>query len=349
MCSPDKTHPRNAGAATRPADSIVRPAAPITMGRVLMLGAMLLAPLTAILTWPGQAQEGGTAMTGAFADLEPGGRAAALGGAMGAVVDDPSAMYYNPAQLVTLEENAVVATYADLFGLGLVHHTSVFVGLPKFARHLSWEQGQLEARRGRVTTAYGLAVQATQVDLEPESYGEYDVAFALARHGKWGVRYGLAAHYLIIRSDLDATSATGYALDFGLAGGIGTGLEASILLRSLWSSLGWENNDDETLVPRAQFGLSWRPTRCILVPIEAVYDLERSHLQRLAGGIEWHPAGPALALRAGVRHIDDGESVEILPSGGIGLLWRQIAFDYGMAFGREELGDTQRFSLGYQF
>lgn len=242
-----------------------------------------------------------------------------------------------------------MATYADLYGLDLVHHTAVFVALPRYSRDVSWEGGAVADQRGRVTTTYGFGVQATQVDLMPESYGEYDLAFALARRGRWDFRYALAVHYLVMRSDLDEIGGSGWAFDLALAREVTAALDASVMLRSLWSSLKWDTGDDETLVPRAQFGLGWRPLAGVRVPVEVVYDLERSHLQRVSGGIEWRPVGPALALRAGLRHTDDGETTETLPSGGLGLAWRQVAFDYGTAIGRDELGDTHRFSLGYQF
>ena len=312
------------------------------------LGTMLT---VAIIPAPAVAQDatGGSAVTGAFADLEPGGRAAALGGAAGPLVADPSALHFNPARLVSIETAGVMATYADLFNLDLVHHTGVFVAVPRFERNVSWDGGAVGDEPGRVTTTYGFGIQATQVDLEPESYGEYDLSFALARHGRWDSRYALVFHYLVMRSDLDEIGGSGWAFDLALARNITSSLEASVVLRSLWSSLKWDTGDDETLLARAQFGLGWRPFTGVQVPLEIVYDLERSHLQRFSGGFEWQPVGPALALRAGLRHTDDGETTETLPSAGLGLTWKHVTFDYGMAIGREELGDTHRFSLGYQF
>lgn len=332
-------------------DSIRRMSRRVSSGRRplawvgALLAAFLLGPATAAATTAG----GGSGLTGAFADLEPGGRAAALGGALGPLADDPSAIHYNPAQLLSLRNSGLAVTYADLYGLNLVHHTGVFLAFPRFAREASWTGGRVCEVEGPPSSVYGIAVQSTQIDLEPESYGEYDIALAVARAGKWGMRYGVAGHVLIVRSDLDDTDASGFSFDLGLAREITPQLQASLMLRSFWSALKWEDKDEETLVPRAQLGLAWRPTEALQIPAELVYDPERSHLQRMAGGVEWSPLGPALALRAGLRWIDDGDSSEILPAAGVGLQWHGVYFDYGMAFGRDELGDTHRFSLRYQF
>jgi len=313
------------------------------------VGALLAAFLLGLVTTPATAEGGGNGLTGAFADLEPGGRAAGLGGALGPLADDPSAIHFNPAQLISLSNSGVAVTYADLYGLNLVHHTGVFLAFPRYAREASWTGGQISEVERPPSSVYGIAVQSTQIDLEPESYGEYDIALAVARVGKWGMRYGVAGHVLIVRSDLDDTDASGFSFDLGLARDLTPRLQASLMLRSFWSGLKWEDKDEETLVPRAQFGLAWRPTETLRIPAELVYDAERSHLQRMAGGVEWSPLGPALALRGGLRRIDDGDTSEVLPAAGVGLQWRGTHFDYGMAFGRDELGDTHRFSLRYQF
>jgi hypothetical protein len=312
---------------------------------VMLLAAALLAAGGA----PAMAGVGGQALSGAFAAPEPGGRAAALGGAGGPGVVDPAAIYWNPARLLENEQPGASVTYADLYGLGLVTHTGVFVALPQRPRHLSWSHGTLAGHPQEVASAWGFAIQATNVDLDPESYGEYDIALAHARRGLWGTGWAAVGHLLLVRSDLENVSATGYALDLALARPIVRSLDGSLVLRSLLSSLSWKATSSETMSRRVEAGLAWHPVAGLEIPVAGTWDLEIGGVIQAAGGIEWRPLGRTLALRGGLRWRDDGDESEIRPAGGIGLEWMKIAFDYGLAIGREELGDTHRLGLSYRF
>ena len=46
---------------------------------------------------------GGSTQTGAFADTEPGARGAALAGAYAPLVDDPTALHWNPSRLAEID------------------------------------------------------------------------------------------------------------------------------------------------------------------------------------------------------------------------------------------------------
>ncbi len=308
----------------------------------------------AMVVWAGPAAgpaaaDGGHAVTGAFAAAEPGGRATALGGALGPLVTDASAVYWSPARLLNVEAPGATIAYADLYGLGLVHQTALYLAWPVRARALDWAGGEVRSELGEPHHGWGLGVQSTRVDLEPQSYGEYDVSLAYARRGALGLSWAFAAHVLVIDSDLIDVGGNGYALDFALARPLGSALDASLVVRSLLSSVNWDASDSETLTPRAHLGLCWAPTAGLAVPVEAVWDLELDSVVQIAGGAEWWPLGEALALRAGLRWRDDGQETEVFPAGGVGLQWMRIAFDYGLAIGREELGDTHRLGLGVQF
>jgi len=298
---------------------------------------------------PGAHADGGSAVTGAFALLEPGGRGPALAGAVGPIVDDPTAIYWNPARLTRVDRPGLAVTYADLYDLDLVHHTGLFLAWPRQPRGIGWESGKVTMRHEPARSAWGLSVLATTVDLQPDTYSEYDIGLAMARRGTWGIDYAVVLHGLLVRSDLEGTDATGYALDLALARPIVAGLQASVVMRSLFSSLNWEGSDTETLIPRVHAGLGWAPHACLRIPIEATWDLEQALLQQAAAGAEWSPWGGTLSLRAGARWRDDGETTDVYPAAGLGVRWMRIAFDYGWAAGREELGDTHRLGLGYQF
>ena len=299
-----------------------------------------------------QAGEGGNGVVGAFAECEPGGRGAALGGALGPIADGPSAIYWNPARLVTIDGPAMEIAYADLFGLDLVRHTSLFFAFPQPRKDYQWEGGRTR-EQASPWFAWGLGIQSTSVDLDPEAYSEHDFSLALSHLGIYGLQYGCVAHMLLVRSDLEDISANGFAFDLALARPVGAGFEASLILRSLFSNLSWKDSLEESLTPRAHLGLSWSPRAGCRIPLEALYELEEETLRQVTGGIEWTPpiggCDELLTLRAGFRWRDDGNETELLPAGGVGLGWQKLIFDYGFATGREGLGDTHRMGLRYCF
>ncbi len=296
-----------------------------------------------------RADDGGWALSGAFAAPEPGGRAAALGDAGGPGAADPAAIYWNAARLLENDRTGAAVTYADLYGLGLVSQTGVFVALPQRPRRLSWSDGRLQGELERPASAWGFAILATSVDLDRDAYAEYDLAVAHARRGPWDTGWAVTGHLLLVRSDLESVGASGYALDFALARPVARNLEASLVLRSLLSSLSWEGSGRETLTPRAEAGLCWRPLAGLAVPVVGAYDLDVDAWVQASGGVEWRPLGHTLALRGGLRWRDDGAEAQTLPAAGIGFEWMRITFDYGLAIGRDELGDTHRLGLGCQF
>ncbi|MBP6874998.1 MAG: hypothetical protein KBD56_02910 [Candidatus Eisenbacteria bacterium] len=315
---------------------------PCTLGIALGI-ALALAPC------PAFAQEGGWATAGAFGNMEPGGRGAALGGALAPIVDDATAAHWNPARLVELDRREVAVTYADLFGLHLARHTALFFAFPRRERDLSWDESGLRARSGRVTSAYGLGLQTTNVDLDPESYAEYDLSAAYARRGLWDFTWALALHGLFARSEVDIVGASGFSIDLSLARSFGRVADASLVARGLVSRLDWDAGAKEDLRPTVEVGGALRPRADLALPAVAQFDLEASQLTQASVGAEWRAVGDLLRLRAGLRWRDDGASSGMRGSAGAGLHWKDLTFDYGLAIGPEDLGDTHRLSLQYRF
>jgi len=309
----------------------------------IALAALLIGPVA-------RAEEGGWGVAGAFADLEPGGRAAGLAGAVFPLVDDPTAAHWNPARLVCLDQRGLAATYADLFGLHLVRHTALFFAFPRREREVAWEGGRWQAQPGAVGSAYAFGLQATRVDLDPESYAEYDLSAAYARRSAWGLAWGLTAHGLFVRSDLADVSASGFSTDLALSRSLSHRADASLVVRSLFSTLNWSGGDTkESLRPMVQIGVALKPHDDLALPAVATYDVESSALSDVALGAEWRAVGELLQLRAGARWHDDGSSAEVRGAAGAGLRWNDVLFDYGFTMGPEALGDTHRFSLQLRF
>gem|GEM_PF-1063748 len=291
---------------------------------------------------------------GSFADLEPGGRGAGLAGALAPVVDDPSALYWNPARLTEVRQGGMTATYADQFGLDLVHHTSVFVAFPLYSQRPTWSEGEVRDETDKPFMTWGIGFQSTSVDLDPESYSENDIALGFGRQSRFGLSYGLVTHFLMIGSDLkyendDEVKASGYSLDLAINKPVHSTVSLSVVMKALVSSLSWDQASGEDLIPRAICGLNWEPRADVRIPVDLTYDMENSRIQQYAAGIEWLPVSGLLTLRCGARWRDDGTETDLYPGAGFSLRLKPIVFDYGLATGRDELGDTHRFGLRFTF
>lgn len=84
------------------------------------LGPLLGALLAAGAAWPaGFSREDGGTTTAQFLELPVGARAASMGSAQGAAVDDASALHYNPACLASVRGGSALLTHAAyLQGIG---------------------------------------------------------------------------------------------------------------------------------------------------------------------------------------------------------------------------------------
>lgn len=313
------------------------------------LALALLTALAALLPGGARADEGGWGIAGAFAGLGSDARGASLGGALAACVNDASAIHWNAARLVELDEPAVAVGFADLYGLGLVRQTAFQIAWPRRGRTFAWEAGRLQTGRQPAGSAIGLGLNASRVSLDPGSYAEYDLALAYARRAPWDLSWGLTGHALLVRADLEEVGATGLSVDLALARPFGPRLAGALVLRSLFSQLDWDNDRSESLVPTAQLSAALSLGRPLALPASLLWDLEVGRLVQASAGAEWKPRGEAIALRGGLAWRDDGEEARLQGALGAGVAWQGIRFDYGLALEREELGDTHRFSVHYRF
>ena len=78
--------------------------------RIRIAGLVLLLPL--VIASPAAA----TRLAGEFMALGAGARALGMGGAFGAVADDASAVYWNPAGIAGIEKRQALAMHAEQFG-----------------------------------------------------------------------------------------------------------------------------------------------------------------------------------------------------------------------------------------
>ena len=230
-------------------------------------------------------------------------RALALGDAWGAVADDESALFYNPAQLARIRgfsaggslQNYIASTTLGAFAVAVpLKMGTVAFGLQLLDYGSAQEFVPADGTGGQIGTPTGSSVTAQ------------DMAFTLGYGLAFGVRHelriGAAVKYA--RQEVASYSGGAVAGDFGAAYTLADGWEASAALQHLGSNL--------TLASvSAPLPLTWRAA--VAAPamhMDAISLRPMAEVRQVSGadvtgvlGAEgtWHTgtSGTLLALRAG--------------------------------------------------
>lgn len=304
--------------------------------RFAFLAALLAAPALV------QAAPRGTA----FADIDPGPRLAAMGGAAVAVVEDPSAAYWNPAGLYFQSGTRAMATYDDLYGLGLVSRNYLAVSWKKTRYEPEFANNRMLLHRDdRRGGAIGLSLSSVLVDVGEESYSELIPSLTIAGGLGPDVGIGVTASYLRASSGIADAGATGYNLSFGTAVRLGDRGRVAVAVRNLLSRMSREGDVSERLATTPTAGASWRIGRTGLVAADVSFTEGNSGPSRISVGGEYRFLSDLLAARAGVRRYDGGLESRTVPSFGVGLHWKRVDFDYALTSDDDGPGSTHRFGL----
>lgn len=178
------------------------------MNRCFLLFAALL------VAWgggghPAQAQPTGDLSSFPFLTLEPSARAAALGGAFGAIADgDVTGMFYNPALLGPATHRQASLTYMNHFGganAGVVAYShearSIGTTFGTGVRFLSWDDTNARNAQGEPIGTF--------------SAGDVALTLGGARAYRQRWRYGANVH--VIYSALETARASALSADLGVA------------------------------------------------------------------------------------------------------------------------------------
>jgi hypothetical protein len=304
-----------------------------------LLGAVLL-----LLVGPGEAAA--ATRTSAFAPVDPGVRAAALGGAYSALGGDPGALYWNPATLFFQTGRSIEASYSDLYSLGLARRTFLTFGMKKLIEVSRFDGDRVVVTEDRESgAAFALGLHSLFVDVEEDGYSELGVGGGAA----WGygdrLSVGLAARGLFVSSDFDEVSATGYNVGLGIAYRTSSRGRLGLSSPQLLSRLIWKFDSNERLPVNAILAYSHAFDLGLVVNLEGEIREGEPGPYRLAGGAEWWIFPERLALRAGYRHLaGDLEDVS-QPSFGAGLRLSSLRFDYALRMEPDALGDTHRVGI----
>jgi hypothetical protein len=282
----------------------------------------------------------------AFADIDPGPRIMAMGGAGVAGVTDPTAAWWNPAGLYFMRGTQGVATYDDLYGLGLVQRNYLGVAVKTVVDEPEFRDNRMSLKRDLDRgTAWGFTLSSLLLELGSDSYSEFMPSVAVAGGLGDDVSLGVSLAYLRAGSSLEATSASGYAAGAGVVCALPAGGRAGLSVRNLVSRVFWKDAAAERLRVTPTFGVSWPVTPRGRVAADMTWLEGNGGPSRISAGGEYWALRDRLAARAGLRRYGAGLQERTVPSFGLGLRWSRVDFDYAFTSDADGPGSTHRFGL----
>jgi len=161
-----------------------------------------------------------TGMTAAtFLSIEVGPRAAAMGGAYVAIVDDPTAMYWNPAGLGRINSNSVIFSHTSWLAETNLNYLGAAIPLGDYGTF------------GLSVTALGVPEMKVRTVSQPEGTGEFfdanDLSIGLSFSKSIIDRFQVGINVKYIQQQIYNMSASTAAVDFGVL--FTTGLNNMVL------------------------------------------------------------------------------------------------------------------------
>lgn len=277
-------------------------------------------------------------------------RGLALGDSWGAITDDESAIFYNPAQLARVRAASVggsIQRYIAQTTLGAaafaipLRRGTVAVGLQLLDYGSADEYSVVDGTGGQLGTATGGSVTAQDIALT----GAYGIAFG----DRNAVRLGASAKY--VRQTVANYSGSSAAIDLGVAYTFVRGWDVAATVQHLGSDL-------RLAAVRAPLPWTWRASVAAPALATSTFSLRPiAEVRQPSGGTTagavaaegvWHPSmgGPVLAARAGFTFMGNGEDRSPLTLGG-GLTLGRISVDYAYESFDALGGATHRIGLRF--
>ena len=288
--------------------------------RKIMSKAVIAGTLILISSLACYASDAGTTAAN-FLKIGVGARATAMGGAFTAIVDDGTALYWNPAGLARIEDLGISAMYNMHFQevtQGYLSGAFPFLGGTVGLGVNYIDMGQIEGRdeEGNPTDLFGAS----------DTHISLGYARKLSSRLMLGVSAGILQE-IIAEDTKNALLANG-----GLLFMPSSSLSLGLAVQNIGSSLG---EDPLPFTWRTGVAYSWNS---LTIGADAVKATDNE--MQLCAGLEWW-IGSMIALRGGyTTGQDTGSGI----SCGLGLNIRTIDLDYAyVPYG--ELGNTHKVSI----
>lgn len=309
--------------------------------------ASTLAALMALLATPPSLASNAT--SGAFPDLPWGAEGSVSGAGASASVSDATALFWNPARMLAVNQRSFMAGTGDLYGKGIVSHSFAAVALPVRSRELGFDQqGRVVSRPGEIRSAFGLAADILSFDADHDIYRETRIALSYAKRVLAGSAIGLTIKYLSVDGDIAELKASGYDVDVAIESPLTPWMRGGLLLRHALSSLSWDGGSDERLNFRAVGGLFIRMGRDAGIPLGVVWDPEGVGLQELSASVRVTPLSGMVTFFGGGR-LRPEDAQDVIGSAGATIAWRRVSAGYSLTEDEAGLGTTHRFNAGIEF
>jgi hypothetical protein len=294
----------------------------------------------------GAAPPGST--TGAFAPIPLGADVLGSGGAGTVLERGAFATFWNPANLALAAKHEVAVDYTNLFGLDIARHTAVAVTWHSSPQRPVLANGELRYESSDRRTGFGIELDVTSVDFDPETYSEVMPAFAFGTTVARGTAVGTSLKILRASSDFDATSAIGFTLDLGFALDRYAPWSVAVATRHLLSSVSWEDEASDRLPVALSGGVAYRGLAAFTLAAEGTISEDQSPIEVARFGAEWAPHLP-IALRAGVAYRQDRGEDRVEPAFGAGTHLGGLYLDYARVGDEDTLDPSHRITLRFRF
>ncbi len=263
-----------------------------------------------------------------FLLMDTSARGIAMGGAMTAVTNDSSSIYWNPAGLAQVPRLSASFMYADYIA-------DITYEAASYAQRIN-DSAVVGAG---VRYLNGGSIQGTNINgVNDGTFTPYSYVAELG----WGqsiydlsdsemdLAMGVAAR--LIRTSLGGTAASGYGADFGVQSRFYASAmtyDVGLAIQNLGSGQKFDQVRD-TLPTRIRFGAAVRPLKPLTLSIEAIAPINDSPSG--AFGVEYAvevSRGVKAAARAGINTLTyQSLGAASILSFGLGLTLTNISFDY---------------------
>jgi len=265
---------------------------------------------------------------GSFLRIGVGARALGMGGAFVALADDPTAIYWNPAGLASLESGELASMYTNQFGLGA--HFSFLAFSQPWGEKKGWAVGIVNLSLGQIPIT---ALDEHGRPIVIGYTGSSETALLLA-YAQTLFRSSLGITIKGIRQALADESSLGFGIDFGAKVPLFENLSLGAILRT--GFVNWSTGEKVVFPAQAILGMAYRLFPKFIVTFDA--GLQTGRRMEVHAGAEYWLV-PQLALRMG---LDSGKF-----TAGAGFVIEQFKLDYALMF--HALGLSHRVSFGMRF
>ncbi len=266
-----------------------------------------------------------------FDDLEYSPRARGLGGAYAALSDDASAVFYNPAGLVNVEDIRLHGSIFTPFNYGFHRANGFSVAVPTE----NW------GTMGFGYSDFRVEYLSRVLTIERAFTFSHGVMLMEDLSSSFAIGYNLNVYSLDYPtpslSGLDLGSETTFGVDVGFVARLRERTTAGVFAKNVNAPTIGEPEHD--LPQRVSGGMAYRPYDGVITTVEVEKELGKD--TQFHGGVEFRVVEP-LALRFGAQTKPNLFDI------GVGLDYRQINVDF--TFTRHPvLDETFRYGIGLRF